>query len=290
MLTTNRALVLWLKTALVGFATSPWTVVSSSNGVTAGAGDSWTTEADLVWANPGTAHSWICLAHPAGFQVVFDLSTEAGHAAGSSRRFYVSPSAGFSGGSITACPTAADAYGYAVGYWSAAQQNNVRTVWHVSHSSAGTRIVAHYNNAHAATYVFDSLADTVAGLSSPTVLLATILAGQQAYSFLGSDFVYHRQGAITYQGRLTSEGIRSQDLAEYLGGYPNDIDNTWPLYPLGFASNTAGVRGRHGRLVDLWLGSSAIAEGSMYPGDGSRQFAQFSGFVFPWNGTLPIIA
>ncbi len=41
--------------------TTPWAVVASSDGVTAGASDSWDTQSDIIGAAAGVAHSWIHL-------------------------------------------------------------------------------------------------------------------------------------------------------------------------------------------------------------------------------------
>src|SRR5690606_6901761 len=39
--------------------TSPLVVLASSNGSTANTSDNWTTQADITFANAGSAHSWM---------------------------------------------------------------------------------------------------------------------------------------------------------------------------------------------------------------------------------------
>lgn len=49
-------------------------------------------------------------------------------------------------------------------------------------------------------------------------------------------------------------------------------------------SPSAPLRGYKGGLYDLWFGSSTRVNGDDYPADASRQFAQASNLIFPWNG------
>ncbi len=68
------------------------------------------------------------------------------------------------------------------------------------------------------------------------------------------------------------------------GNAINDIDSSWPLYPIAVASTTATTKGRHGTLQDLYWGSQAIAVGEGYPADGTNSWVQIGGLVFPWGG------
>lgn len=67
-----RNLVLRMKRYIVARG---WTVVSSSNGVTASAADNWATVADIVFNTNGNAHSWIVLQSPAAFHAGSGNST-----------------------------------------------------------------------------------------------------------------------------------------------------------------------------------------------------------------------
>jgi len=86
---------------------------------------------------------------------------------------------------------------------------------------------------------------------------------------------------------LTCESYESfgGSLGEKLTG-ANDIDSTYPIMPIGIYSRTAGNRGRHGFVYDLWWGLQNVADLETY--GGSALFAQFSDLIFPWNGSVPI--
>jgi hypothetical protein len=84
-----------------------WTVVASSNSITADTNDNWNSIADIICATAGSIHSWIVLKNTAiasNFQVCFDMS----NATTSNMTCAVSYSSGFSGGTTTARPTATD--------------------------------------------------------------------------------------------------------------------------------------------------------------------------------------
>jgi hypothetical protein len=69
------------------------------------------------------------------------------------------------------------------------------------------------------------------------------------------------------------------------GNIANELSGEWPLWPISIDCSTVGARGRLGTLVDIWMGSSAVASGDSYPATGTTgQFAQFNNLVIPWNG------
>jgi hypothetical protein len=96
----------------IGFAYHTWmqamgyTVELSSNGTTAGAGNNIASTADIVYANAGTAHSWAVYVEPSlgNLRFVIDFNTNA--AAPQAVTLCRCQSGGYSGGSITARPTA----------------------------------------------------------------------------------------------------------------------------------------------------------------------------------------
>lgn len=110
-LATNRALLLGLVAGLL--AIPGVTVHYSSDGATAGAaGDGvnrWADASDLVWANAGTAHSWIVLSLPPGLRYASPatayLIIDLNFASASGSLGTVLLAASVSGGSLTARPT-----------------------------------------------------------------------------------------------------------------------------------------------------------------------------------------
>jgi hypothetical protein len=120
--------LLAIKNALITFNLANWTVVGSSDSVTAAmdATDRWVTNANLVWATTaGTVFSWIVLQQTgiqASFQMLISLEILA--AADTNREdvyMGVSFSAGFTGGSTTARPTATDEHAGAILDWIGAE-------------------------------------------------------------------------------------------------------------------------------------------------------------------------
>lgn len=112
----HLGLMLALVNSFVGFSENPITVVSSSNSVVAGAANHWGSIADLVNDDPGSAHSWMLLQNAMGRQLLLSLNSAASKTICTAK---MSVSGGFTGGSITADPTASDAvtvlfdsYGY----------------------------------------------------------------------------------------------------------------------------------------------------------------------------------
>jgi len=111
----QRAMLLKIRDAFVGFNTWPWTVAGSSDSLVGAmdASDRWVDTGDLVYiTTAGTPYSWIVLQQPGtGAQVC--ISLERLLALDLTRDdivSIVSPSGSFSGGSATARPTAPDEF------------------------------------------------------------------------------------------------------------------------------------------------------------------------------------
>ncbi len=94
-------------------AANLWTVRYSCDSVVAGSAgdgvDRWDAITDLVWANAASAHSWIVLRNTAiGSTAELLISCEGSSGSGHVLTIAISPSAGFTGGTTTARPTATD--------------------------------------------------------------------------------------------------------------------------------------------------------------------------------------
>lgn len=101
----SKRLMLLIKQILTGFALSPWTVQKSSNGTVANSSDNWTTTADLVWNNAGSAHSWIVLRQT-GIGATAEILIDLSNTATSSATIKFAPGGFDTGGTTTAAPTA----------------------------------------------------------------------------------------------------------------------------------------------------------------------------------------
>lgn len=289
--------------------TTPWTVVGSSDSVAAGidAVDRWDSDSDLVWANAGSAHSWMLLRQT-GIQSNFQMliSCSGTSATGQVLTVSFSPSAGYTGGSITADPTATDSVPLLAnaGWMSGGTGYSAGVdvfVLDVQISSDGqcTRVVILRQNVPVALLIFDRPKNPTTGWTNPCVG-AWVSVGTAYANLITYANLFEGNAPLTtmFSGRfpgavgglsLSSEGGTSQQLGE-LFTTPNDVDGAYPMMPVAFYSTTASARGRHGQLFDMWCGLANNAVGDTYPADGSKQFVQFGALIFKWNGSVPVIA
>lgn len=310
---TIKALLLAIKNGLKGFSTLPWTVVGSSNSVAAGldAVDRWSTVSNIVFAADGVAHSWIVLKQTGldtNFQLLIECSTTLpGSDIGG--RVYMSPSAGFTGGSITARPTATDEVGVGngtngtFGYWGVTSSSYALQL-HMMQSTDGqaTRIILTQADplttfAPICTLFacFEKLADAVTNYTIPVVgmwygqlgtsntLTSTILFNTSA----GSEPLFSRVNAGNMRGTMTVPGVaQSSGVGPVFFNFPNQLSNNWDMYPVGYyVPNTTSRRGRHGQFQDMWMGAFGQPFGMSYPNDGSLAFMQFGPLILPWDGS-----
>lgn len=282
---TNRNVLRLIKNALKGFGSNPWTVVSSSNGTVANSSDNWASAADMIGANPGVAHSWIVLRQT-GIATNFEICLDCSGAGAQVASIVVSPSAGFTGGSTTARPTATDEIAIISAATWTANASDVTVRYSVSQSTDGqcTRVWGAAGGTVAFCWVFDKPADPVTGWTNPSASWA--LAAAPSYSTTVSTSAGRmRSGSTTGSLQLLCDGgtvCAPNDTA--WANVANEISSEWALYPASFACTTSTIRGRHGRLFDLWLSSSALASGDTFPGDGTATFVQVGIIVLPWNG------
>lgn len=291
----NRKLLKAIKDSLLGFGSGAWTTSYSCNGITAGTPgdgvDRWTTEADIVWALPG-AHSWYVLKQTnidANFEVLLECKSSS-----QALTIVMTSTATFTGGTTTSRPTATnEVYIKNNGYWGGAP-SDVQQRLHVMMSTDGqcTRIIMCDTNSPKAFWLFDKVSSPVANWATPAVGFAygvSNLGGPAMLSLIiyqSANFKAFGNSAMDLY--LTCEGKASAPLFSSLT-VPNDLSADYPLFATALVSETAGNKGRHGRMVDLYYGLSNLSNGDTYPGDGSNQFAQFGCLVLPWNGSTPAL-
>jgi hypothetical protein len=288
-----------------------WTVKGSCNSVTTGMDgtDRWATDANLVWASTdGGAKSWIVLVHPdGGFEILICLRNST---TGAHNLFLRSSVAGFTGGSTTAIPTATDHMPHGTTSLTSPQYVLPATgigafagVLHMMQSTDNNslRIVGFNGGISQSGIIIERLGDAVPGFPTrPLVACGQSIAGNvgwwvfsQLYSST-AQLACMTAGGTPFYVHLTCEGGTTTTNGQLPNAIsvPNEFSGEHAIYPVGAASATAGARGRHGRMVDLWWnsGSSLLVEGSTHPDDGSRQLVCIGSMVFPWNGTVPVVA
>jgi hypothetical protein len=297
-LSDNKQLVLAEKNGMKGFTANAWTVTSSNDGA-GGFGnndnvDRWATVANLTWAPAGTNHSWIVLKNSqmgaGNFQVCINLSSTS--AVGNVREMIMSPNAGFTGGTATARPTATDEQIIISlsGAWGLGGPSAVKLHQYASSDGKQYRLVAYAGGIIKAAVIIGTPKTPTSGWTNPvfwwasgssTALdLATLCTVTPAP-------MHSRINAADAAIWMTSEGWG----ASTFGGAGrlatnNPLDsNSYPLFPIGLASETGGAEGRQGLVYDLWWGLTINGNGDTYPNDATRQFVQHGDLVFPNNGS-----
>lgn len=300
----HKALALALKNILIGFASNPWDVRGSSDG-NGSAGmdqvDRWSGYSDINYlgqAQP-SQFSWIVLRQSAINGANFELCIAFSNALGTRiAEIVISPSAGFTGGSTTARPTATDERTEISGAWGGnftGAEPSYPHIVHAMQSSDGelTRIVIYYNTTPFVFWLFDKPGNQESGWTEAALWI--VHGGPSVVSEMYfADFYNSSSNSRLWDGVLGSDfatyfSCESRDgnaLGEMMTA-PSPISGEWPIVPIGLMSEDASRRCRPGEVVDLWWGSTA-ADASEYPNDTSKQFAQFGHLIFPWNGTTVV--
>lgn len=311
----NKTALLALKNSLIGFASNPYTIGYSCNGATAGTAndgvDRWSAITDIVFANPGTAHSWVVLKQPAiaaGFQILISASAEADSAGAFytthlAISIYVSRSAGFAGGSTTARPTATDEQivkeiGGSSGRWGGTGPTNVALRVHALMSTDGqcTRIFFCSSGTVWGAFTLDAVVNTTDATWSPAwhARLHSKLSSGTFPQSLSTSMFYAYDGAIYFNATPSTAALTAESRGGTFGpddtGFAtmaNDADGNWLFFPMGLVSATMGARGRLGMMIDLWWGSSAVPSGDRYDAT-SKSFAQLGPLIIPWDGSSAV--
>lgn len=310
---------LWL-----GIPIRPWIPMGSSDSVTAGMDrvNRWATAADLVWtedSDPDSVEprSWIVLQNAAGLNLLLHCADTDG-----SLGFWLSR-AGFTGGSITARPTAVDE----VFFGNTDPVTNPWVLWandldsgvdvvnraHVFHSTDGRSTymfftglgagnvggVSQEGQGYEGAWLVGELADAPRSVSKPFFgLIDTVSITGAMYdnTFAAQVGCFLPGGparatiAVEHGYQLTATGgAASVGVAPSLNA-PNDISGEWPVQPMRVyhASTGAWV----GRIKDVYLAGGAapggLVTGTTFPKGGPPKWAQFGPFVVPLD-TQPIV-
>jgi len=307
-LTWHQTTLYNMKTAMIGFASNPWTVVGSSDSTAASmdATDRWSSSANLVW---GTGvHSWIVLANSTGAQLCFDLKYTSSNPQDAD--IYFSVGGNFTGGTTSARPTAADEFNALTGtdplawFGNSSASSTLDMVWHMLHSNDGeeTRIIGFDGNVPHTVVMIGKFENARTGQASPyycgwytgasvttDVALVTAMGTNSTLrysSYDGGEFGMSCAGL----GLHTSGSL----IALTQASVKEEIDSEAYFYDLSFYSTTVGYRGPKGQPPDVWWGQyQVVSDGDTYPDNASvREFFQVGHLVFPWTGdsTVPVTA
>lgn len=294
-------LVYAIKVILTGFSTNPWTVVSSSNAVSAGAADYWTSASSVNFQNSGS-RSWIVLKQTglgSNVQLLMTYHASQSPTTGEFFQFYLSPSVGFTGGTVSANPTASDSFLIQTNQYGTFSTPGAAFAFnmHGMQSTDGecSRIVWSSNSQTCGGLVIDKMQSPATGLACPVATYCpagharTVNVWSNTTVYNGAN-VTLRNAALVTAGFVTMH-VGGSQVAANNSGVINQISNEYPLMPMGVYSQQVSSYGFHGFMVDMWNGTTnaAATNGSTYPNDTTRQLVQFGNTVLPWDGSVPTI-
>lgn len=298
----NQNAIYAFKAALVGFGQNPWTVVGSSNRSVAGMDgvDRWIGQSSINLSN--AVGSWIVLKQTgisSTFQILLTCSNLT-----NPMQISFSPVAGFTGGSITAFPTATDSVvvsGNSLNFRHA-EGNAILNVMQTTDGYC-TRAWMYINGTPGGTswcFHAEKIKNPVQGLTRDYFVANWVDSNvsawtQNAYRY---DYIMGARFHATFSGNTdqvlqgTSEGLATVVNVDYFQ-CPNDISGEYQIYPISLANmdRTMGqYYGRWGEFYDLWMGS--VSNDLFYFRDNfnsSKQFFQISNVIIPWNGTQAVL-
>ena len=301
----NQNLLYQIVNTLTSFSPG-WQVRGSSNGTTfsllslgaAGPGTGWSGPSSVVFAGGASPVSWIVLRNTAlGSGHPEILLTSYNQFNGSEVNFYISPSAGFTGGGITAAtfPTATDMVtpvsGGLPGTTYGTVNANVAYAMHAEMSTDGqcTRLWIFQGGVFQTMWIIDAAKNPVSGWATPWTWTSYYSAAVPANTGIAPCY-----GGGPNNSSLnfwwTGEGT-SSGLITTLYNAPNDLKSEYPMLPIGlFAppnigiTDLAGRAGRLGMFYDLWWGVAALTSGQTYAGASAHAFVQINTQIFPWSG------
>lgn len=287
-----------VKNAAKAFGTNPLTVVGSSNGVSANLSgtDVLASLSDYVHNSPASNHSWIVLEKVDGAQICFDFN----HTETNRMDIILSPSAGFSGGTITDRPTATDELVlWANDSWTGMLGNGTsggQARGHVMLSTDGLcfRVLIANNGVVGGFLLVDKPGSPVTGWTNPEIgtflglgrndnTSDTVLT---VASWYGSAKFKARGPVATMPFYPTFESPGNFYTVATKRNAPNEISGEYPMQRVGlWHDDTVGQRGRHGFVFDLWFSNQVLQTGDTFPSGGTKEFIVFSDAVFVGDGT-----
>jgi hypothetical protein len=272
-----------------------WEFVSSSDSISSGATDYWADETDIVIASEGTEHSWVVLQNSCvktGFQICINIDQGLSNTAS----FFMSPSIGFSGGSIRNRPTAGDevklkvSFDFWLGNVTTSPSANIFT----SSDLKCTRIFLSSVSGTAVDglWIFDVPKDCPSWVDNKIVCM--VYGNSSTCGYISNyDALAECWATMCVKGEKVLLCLGTLVLGTtYLQGYAGVIDASgdyganWPCTPIWLLSTTTSRPGIYGTIYDLWWApTTTITTGDYFPGDGSKIQFVFRNMVQGNDGT-----
>lgn len=273
--------------------TNMWSTRYSCDSVTAGSAgdgvDRWDSITDLVWAAAGVAHSWYVVRNTAiDTNCELLISCEGASGNGALLTIVLSPSAGFTGGTTTARPTATDeivvlnggTYGGVSNIDANVKLHVIKSTdgqcWRLFCANGGqinTAVIVEKAAALHSSWARQAVAYVQGATAATNVLTNALLNSAANFNARGASAMTMFLVSPASSGTQTNVTITAA----------NDLSSEWPFIMQQLFSNTASNKGLHGYLNDIWYGSTTVASGSTAPTTGTQhQFVQLGSLIFPW--------
>lgn len=290
-----------VKDAAKAFGLHPLTVVGSSDSSTSNMSgtDLLSGQPAMVHDSAGNPHTWIVLKLDqiaTSAEVCFDFDHSE-----TDRIDIVVSTAGFTGGSTTARPTATDeivllSNNSWTGMLGSGDGSGGQLRGHIMLSSDGQcfRVVVANNGIVGGFLLIDKPGQAVTGWTNPMISVAkstgrldntsdNVLTVAQWYT----NAIFSARGPIgsmplypTFESPANFFTVLTKRNAA------NEISGEYPLARIGlWHDTTAGQRGRHGYVFDLFFTNQVLQNGDTLPSDSSKQFVVFGDAAFPGDGT-----
>lgn len=299
-----------------GLFTVPLTVKGSSAGSTGkGAAmdgrDRWLTASDLQSSTSDVGNkSWIVWQTASGGEFLVIHRTNSSTLDWIRSELYVSPEMGFTGGSATVKPTATDQVLHVgnttewLGDSSVQNDTSYHNLW--IDSTGQNFMWVHVSNNLASTAWFSLVAvDTSEDAQIPWTGSHNVMACDRGIDSTILTFAQYNDnpqlsatidqggvngGPFSAAVYITCEMITNAMNGEHFDFEPDELTSPreYIFWPMGLASLTTGIRGRYGRIRDLFWGNSNTftgdIQGGTFPQDNSKQWIKIGNMIYPWDG------
>lgn len=307
---TAAKLMRTIKNSMKGFASTPWTVSGSSNAggsdavPTGSAGmdgvDRWTVDTDIASNGSNSRHPWIVLRQTGiatNYEICFEFQSTGSLG---SIWIFVSPSAGFTGGTTKLRPTATDEITISSGgaWHSGADATHQAHIWQSSDGECTRVLVWRAGTNLCTVWIFDKPSLPPAGWTNPSVsyFYSTTTGIAITYANLSTGSTGKgKNGTTLLTPKFSGEGDTTTLLCNVtsVGTIVNDFDSNWPIFSIGLYENVAASsRGKLGKVFDLWWKPSGATDGDTFPNDSNnRQFVCMGCLILPWtsDSTAPLL-
>jgi hypothetical protein len=249
----NRQLLYDIKIALVA---GNWSVVSSSGwtgaAFTAGAGDNWGTSTGVNWIVSGE-HGWIVLQNNAistGFQICLDLN----YAETTTEKIdmWVSYASGFTGGTVSARPTATDEWKSLdnVSWMSGANSNRGASIF-LSSDGECTRFVTSRNTGFLRLWCFEKFPSPNSAWPRPYVAFGSEIPSHGNLFQANNIPIETPEGTISAFLGLPVNGLGESVESTKLNSA--DVGGDWVCPPVSLVSDDSSFVMYLDRFFDFWV-------------------------------------